>query len=39
MDEIVWAVNPENDTLDGLVTYVGKYVEEYVTQAGTSLPA
>ncbi len=33
MDEIVWAVNPENDTLDGLVTYVGKFVEEYVTQA------
>ena len=34
MDEIVWAVNPENDTLDSLVTYVGKYVQEYVTQAG-----
>jgi signal transduction histidine kinase len=34
MDEIVWAINPENDNLDGLVTYVGKYVQEYVTQAG-----
>lgn len=34
MDEIVWAINPENDTLEGLVTYVGKYVQEYVTQAG-----
>jgi signal transduction histidine kinase len=34
MDEIVWAINPENDTLDGLVTYVGKYVEEYVAKAG-----
>jgi signal transduction histidine kinase/ligand-binding sensor domain-containing protein len=34
MDEIVWAINPENDTLDGLVTYAGKYVEEYVTQTG-----
>jgi signal transduction histidine kinase/ligand-binding sensor domain-containing protein len=34
MDEIVWAIDPENDTLDGLVTYVGKYVQEYVTQAG-----
>jgi len=34
MDEIVWAIDPENDTLDGLVTYIGKFVEEYVTQAG-----
>jgi signal transduction histidine kinase/ligand-binding sensor domain-containing protein len=34
MDEIVWAINPENDTLDGLVTYAGKYVEEYVAKAG-----
>lgn len=34
MDEIVWAINPENDNLDGLVTYVGKYVQEFVTQAG-----
>jgi ligand-binding sensor domain-containing protein/signal transduction histidine kinase len=34
MDEIVWAINPENDTLDGLVTYVGKFVQEYVTLAG-----
>jgi signal transduction histidine kinase/ligand-binding sensor domain-containing protein len=34
MDEIVWAINPENDNLDGLVTYVGKYVQEFVTLAG-----
>jgi signal transduction histidine kinase len=34
MDEIVWAINPENDTLDGLVTYAGKYAEEYVAKAG-----
>ena len=34
MDEIVWAINPENDTLDGLVTYTGKYVQEYAGQAG-----
>lgn len=34
MDEIVWAINPENDNLDELVTYVGKLVQEYVTQAG-----
>jgi signal transduction histidine kinase len=33
MDEIVWAINPENDTLDGLVTYTGKYVQEFLTAA------
>lgn len=47
MDEIVWAIDPENDTLDAVVTYTGKYVQEFVTQAGvrcrldlpTQLPA
>ena len=34
MDEIVWAINPENDNLDGLVTYVSKLTQEYVTMAG-----
>jgi len=34
MDEIVWAVNPENDTLDGLVTYLGKFAQEYLGVAG-----
>jgi signal transduction histidine kinase/ligand-binding sensor domain-containing protein len=34
MDEIVWAIDPENDTLDGLVTYVGKFFQEFATQAG-----
>lgn len=34
MDEIVWAVDPENDTLDGLATYVGKYVHDFVSVAG-----
>jgi len=33
MDEIVWVINPENDTLDGLVTYACKYVQEYLTAA------
>jgi signal transduction histidine kinase/ligand-binding sensor domain-containing protein len=33
MDETVWAVNPENDTLDGLVTYVGKFVQEFSAAA------
>jgi ligand-binding sensor domain-containing protein/signal transduction histidine kinase len=34
LDEIVWAVNPSNDTLDGLVTYICKYTQEYLTVAG-----
>jgi signal transduction histidine kinase len=28
LDEIVWAVNPQNDTLDGLVAYIGHYADE-----------
>jgi ligand-binding sensor domain-containing protein/two-component sensor histidine kinase len=47
LDEIVWAVNPSNDTLDGLVTYICKYAQEYLGLAGlryradmpTQLPA
>jgi signal transduction histidine kinase/ligand-binding sensor domain-containing protein len=34
MDEIVWAIDPENDTLDGLVTYVGKFFQEFAAHAG-----
>lgn len=34
LDEIVWAVNPSNDTLDGLITYVCKYAQEYLAVAG-----
>ncbi|MEI6644949.1 MAG: two-component regulator propeller domain-containing protein [bacterium] len=34
MDEIVWAVNPRNDTFDGLVTYLGRYAEEFLKLAG-----
>ncbi|MGD0252843.1 MAG: two-component regulator propeller domain-containing protein [Verrucomicrobiota bacterium] len=33
LDEIVWAVNPANDTLDGLVNYACKYAQEYLTLA------
>ena len=47
LDEIVWAVNPSNDTLDGLITYFCKYAQEYLALAGlrhrlevpTELPA
>ena len=34
LDEIVWAVNPSNDTLEGLVNYAGKYAQEYFNLAG-----
>jgi len=34
MDEIVWAIDPDNDTLDELVTYAGHFFQEYVTLAG-----
>jgi ligand-binding sensor domain-containing protein/signal transduction histidine kinase len=34
LDEIVWTVNPSNDTLDGLITYLCKYAQEYLEVAG-----
>lgn len=34
LDEIVWAVNPSNDTLDGLITYLCKYTQDYLAVAG-----
>jgi ligand-binding sensor domain-containing protein/signal transduction histidine kinase len=34
LDEIVWTVNPANDTLDGLVNYLCKYAQEYLALAG-----
>jgi signal transduction histidine kinase len=29
LDEIVWAVNPQNDTLDGLVGYLNQYAAHF----------
>jgi signal transduction histidine kinase len=34
LDEIVWAANPSNDTLEGLVNYLCKYAQEFLTTAG-----
>jgi len=34
LDEIVWAVNPSNDTLEGLVNYAVKYAQDYLALAG-----
>jgi signal transduction histidine kinase len=35
MDELVWAVNPRHDTLDGLANYVIRYTQEFL--ADTSI--
>lgn len=34
LDEIVWTVNPANDTLEGLVNYICKYAQDYLGVAG-----
>ncbi len=34
LDEIVWAVNPRNDTLDSFVTYACIHAEDYLRTAG-----
>ena len=31
MDEIVWAVNPKNDTLEKTIFYIAQYIEEYLS--------
>ena len=36
LDEIVWAANPLNDTLEGLITYACKYAQDYFAMAGLS---
>jgi ligand-binding sensor domain-containing protein/signal transduction histidine kinase len=30
LDEIVWTVNPSNDTLEGLANYICKYAQDYL---------
>lgn len=34
LDEIVWTVNPSNDTLEGLANYLCKYAQDYLGTAG-----
>jgi signal transduction histidine kinase len=34
MDEIVWAVNPQHDTLDSLVNYLGRFAQHFLAAAG-----
>jgi signal transduction histidine kinase len=37
MDQTVWAINPRNDTLDGMVNYLIDYAEEFLGSAGLKL--
>ena len=34
LDEIVWAVNPQNDTLEHVASYIGQYAQEYFQMTG-----
>jgi signal transduction histidine kinase len=34
LDEIVWAVNPHNDTLEHVASYIGQYAQEYFQMTG-----
>jgi signal transduction histidine kinase len=34
LDEIVWAINPRNDTLLHLINYLGQFVTDYLRTAG-----
>ena len=33
MDEVVWAVTPQNDSLEKFVTYTCSFAEEYLQTA------
>jgi signal transduction histidine kinase/ligand-binding sensor domain-containing protein len=37
LDQIVWAVNPRNDTIERLVGYIGEFATEYLDGAGIPL--
>lgn len=34
MDEVVWAINPHNDTLESFLTYFNRWAQSYLTHAG-----
>jgi signal transduction histidine kinase len=34
MDEVVWAVNPRNDSLESFLTYFNRWAQSYLTRAG-----
>ncbi|MFZ0827000.1 MAG: two-component regulator propeller domain-containing protein [Verrucomicrobiia bacterium] len=34
LDEIVWAVNPQNDSLEHVASYIGQYAQDYFQMTG-----
>ena len=34
LDEIVWAVNPQNDTMEHVASYIGQYAQDYFQLTG-----
>ncbi len=34
LDEIVWAINPQHDSLESLANYLSQYAQEFLTLAG-----
>ena len=34
MEVVVWAVNPEHDTFDGLANYISNYAQSFLSAAG-----
>ena len=34
LDEIVWAINPRHDSLDSLVGYLGKFIQDFLHRGG-----
>jgi signal transduction histidine kinase len=33
MSEIVWAINPQNDNLEGLINYFGRFAQQFLSDA------
>jgi signal transduction histidine kinase len=34
MDEVVWSINPRNDTVESLLTYLNNFAQEYLMRSG-----
>jgi signal transduction histidine kinase len=34
LDEIVWAINPANDTLESFLSYIGEFAQDFLATAG-----
>ncbi|MFM1904882.1 MAG: hypothetical protein RLZZ440_2782 [Planctomycetota bacterium] len=34
MDEVVWAINPKNDSLEGFITYFHRWAQAFLSNAG-----